>query len=144
MQTGNPDLLSKYYYDAYKIYRQYCKDQYFIVAPEIFYEIPGTYRQQFMANSSYTKVLQDIHECVLAVTTLDANEACAGSHQSPTFSCMGGCHLPGVFTKALSALTLPSCCSIYEPHDCSLRVPVHLRALFAEAARCPAHVMSAT
>ena len=68
MQTGQPDKLSQYYYDAYAIYRRYCTNQYFIVAPEIFYEIPGTYRQHFMANSSYTKVLQDIHECVLART----------------------------------------------------------------------------
>ena len=66
-QTGQPDKLSQYYYDAYAIYRKYCPTQYFIVAPEIFYEIPGTYRQHFMANSSYTKVLQDIHECVLGL-----------------------------------------------------------------------------
>ncbi len=64
LQTGQPDKLSQYYYDAYPIYRKYCPTQYFIVAPEIFYEIPGTYRQHFMDNSSYTKVLQDIHECV--------------------------------------------------------------------------------
>ena len=63
-QSQNVTVLQKYHYALYPIYRKYCPDQWFVVAPQIFYEIPGTFWQHFMANSSYTKVLQDIHECV--------------------------------------------------------------------------------
>ena len=62
-QTLNATYLMDWYYDFYPIFRQYCPNQWFIIAPQIFYEIPGTFWQQFMANSSFTKVLQDIHEC---------------------------------------------------------------------------------
>ena len=63
LQTQNVPKLQKYYEDAYPIFRNHCKDQFFVYSGEVYYEIPGTQRQQWFANSSYTKVLQDIHEC---------------------------------------------------------------------------------
>jgi hypothetical protein len=65
----------QWYYQFYPIFRQHCPDQWFIIAPQIFYEIPGTFWQQFMANSSYTKVLQDIHECALLCPAKDTTPA---------------------------------------------------------------------
>ena len=56
--------LQAYYKAAYAAVRRYSPHGWVVIAPRV-YEQDGSEWQHFMTGSKYTRVLQDLHECVL-------------------------------------------------------------------------------
>ena len=67
LQVSNTALLQSYYYQAYATVRKYSNCFVALCPPES--QPDGSTFQQFMTNSSYSKVIQDVKMCAEATAT---------------------------------------------------------------------------